>query len=41
MSEDELALRDGGLQCRLLRLAITGRVTQREFEGLVNRLRGD
>jgi hypothetical protein len=41
MSEDELAVRSGAWRERLIKLAITGRITKEEFESLVNRLQGN
>jgi hypothetical protein len=41
MSEDERELRSSGLARRLIELAITGRITKREFDGLVRRLQGE
>jgi hypothetical protein len=41
MSEDERALRSGDIQRRLIVLAITGRISKQEFDGLVKRLQGD
>jgi hypothetical protein len=41
MSENERALRSGGLQRRLINLAVTGRITEEEFHRLVNRLQGN
>jgi hypothetical protein len=41
LSEDERARRGGGMQRRLINLAITGRVTKVEFDRLVDRLQGN
>jgi hypothetical protein len=41
LSGDERALRGGGMQRRLINLAITGRVTKVEFDRLVDRLEGN
>jgi hypothetical protein len=41
LSEDEREVRRGGVQRRLIDLAITGRIAKEEYDGLVKRLRGD
>jgi hypothetical protein len=41
LSEDEKEVRYGGLQRRLIELAITGRITKEEYDGLVKRLQGN
>jgi hypothetical protein len=41
MSDDEREVRSGGLTRRLINLAITGRITKDEYDGLVKRLQGN
>jgi hypothetical protein len=41
MSSDEKEVRLGGVQKRLIHLAITGRITREEYEGFVRRLQGN
>jgi hypothetical protein len=41
MSADEREVRLGGVQKRLINLAITGRITRQEYEGFVRRLQGN
>jgi hypothetical protein len=40
-STDELEVRNGSVQRRLIRLALTGRVTKAEFDSLAKRLQGN
>ena len=41
MSPDEREVHLGGVQMRLVKLAITGRITKEEYDGLVKRLQGN
>ena len=40
-SADELEVRNGSVQRRLIRLALTGRITKDEFDSLAKRLQGN
>ena len=40
-SPDELAVRNGMVERRLVRLALTGRISQAEFDSLAKRLQGN
>jgi hypothetical protein len=40
-SADELDVHRGGVQRRLIRLAISGRITKEEYDGMVRRLQGN
>jgi hypothetical protein len=41
MSADEWEVRSGGMQRRLISLALTGRITEEEYDRLVDRLQGN